>query len=72
MVKVLHLHHFFCTDGLAVDWINDKLYWTDATLKHIEVYDMMSEKRSIVIRTGNLTIPRGIVVDPGKRFVTVT
>ena len=55
------------TDGIAVDWISDKLYWTDASLKHIEVYDQKSGDRKILIETGNETTPRGIVADPCNR-----
>ena len=54
-------------DGLSVDWVNKKLYWTDATLQHIEVYDMPTENRRVLIRTGNTTTPRAIVVDPSTR-----
>lgn len=56
-----------CTDGIAVDWISDKLYWTDARLKHIEAYDQKSGDRKIIIKTGNETVPRGIVGDPCNR-----
>ena len=57
----------FSVDGLSVDWVNGKLYWTDATLKHIEVYDMQTGIRKVLIRTGNTTSPRAIVVDPATR-----
>ena len=57
----------FAVDGLSVDWVNGKLYWTDATLKHIEVYDMQTRIRRVLIRTGNSTTPRAIVVDPATR-----
>ena len=57
----------FTADGLSVDWVNGKLYWTDATLKHIEVYDMQTGIRKVLIRTGNTTSPRAIVVDPATR-----
>ena len=54
-------------DGLSVDWVNRKLYWTDATLQHIEVYDTTTGNRRVLIRTQNTTIPRAIVVDPSTR-----
>ena len=54
-------------DGLSVDWVNEKLYWTDATLQHIEVYDTTNGNRRVLIRTGNTTKPRAIVVDPATR-----
>ena len=57
----------FSVDGLSVDWVNEKLYWTDTTLKQIEVYDMQTGIRKVLIRTGNTTSPRAIVVDPATR-----
>ena len=57
----------FSVDGLSVDWVNEKLYWTDATLKQIEVYDMQAGTRKVLISTGNTTSPRAIVVDPATR-----
>ena len=57
----------FTADGLSVDWVNGKLYWTDVTHKHIEVYDTTTGNRRVLIRTGNTTEPRAIVVDPSTR-----
>ena len=54
-------------DGIAVDWINDKIYWTDADLKHIEVYEPSTKYRKVLLTTGNSAIPRAIVVDPRTR-----
>ena len=53
----------FFTDDLAWDWINQKLYWTDACTVRIEVYDPLNDYRTVLIYTG-LSAPRGIVVDP--------
>ena len=58
---------YFTADGLSVDWVSGKLYWTDVTLQHIEVYDTTTENRRVVIRTGNTTKPRAIVVDPATQ-----
>ena len=55
----------FIAEGLSVDWVNGKLYWTDDTLQRIEVYDTTSENRRVLIRTG--TRPLAIVVDPSTR-----
>ena len=38
-----------CADGIAVDWINAKLYWTDTRNKTVEVLDL-----SRGYRTGGL------------------
>ena len=65
----MYVYHVytFTADGLSVDWVSGKLYWTDATLQHIEVYDTTTENRRVLIRTGNTTKPRAIVVDPSTR-----
>ena len=59
--------HASSADGLAWDWVNRKLYWTDAVDKEIEVIDTLSTHRKLLISTGTLSIPRAIVVDPQKR-----
>ena len=51
--------------GLAVDWITDKLYWTDAKKDRIEVLDLSNSKRTVLISTG-LDQPRGIAVHPTR------
>jgi len=51
--------------GLAVDWINDKLYWTDSRLDRIEVLDLNTNHRTVLVSTG-LDKPRGITVHPTK------
>ena len=70
-IQFAQLHHLpqctFTVDGLSVDWVNEKLYWTDARLQHIEVYDTTTGNHRVLIRTGNTTIPRAIVVDPSTR-----
>lgn len=57
----------FCAEGLAWDWINEKLYWTDYCQDEIEVYDPVSNYRSVLLQTG--TSPYSIVVDPGTGYV---
>lgn len=59
-------------DDVAVDWINDKLYWVDALWARIEVMDISdgsNQERAEVIKLTNHTIPRGIAVDPTSRSV---
>ena len=60
------------TDGLAYDWVTDKLYWTDACTDQIEVYDIANDDRKVLITTGSGSAPRGIVVDPGTGLVVNT
>ena len=57
-------------DGIAVDWINKKLYWTDTGTDMIEVSDFNGTKRLELIKTG-LEEPRAIVVHPALGYVKV-
>lgn len=51
--------------GIAVDWVSDKLYWTDAALGRIYVseFDGSSYSAIITIDEGELT---DVVVHPLK------
>ncbi|KAK6165881.1 hypothetical protein SNE40_022703 [Patella caerulea] len=51
------------TEGLAVDWIGDKLYWVESNLDQIEVADLDGKSRRTLV-AGAMTSPRAIVVDP--------
>lgn len=53
------------TGGIAVDWIHDKLFWTDAGTHRIEVSNLDGTYRKVVIWEG-LEKPRAIVAHPGK------
>lgn len=53
-------------DGLAVDWVSDKLYWADAENSRIEVSDLDGKRRRLLFST-DLDKPRAIVVDPASR-----
>lgn len=53
--------------GLAWDWVNQKLYWTDYCDNDIEVYDPVTRGRRVLFRTG-LSNPYGIVVDPTNGY----
>ena len=50
-------------DGLACDWIGEKIYWTDAETKRIEVSELDGSSRKVLI-WGDLDQPRAIAVDP--------
>ena len=50
-------------DGIAVDWINKLLYWTDTGLNQITV-STFDGKKSVVLIGDNLDEPRAIAVDP--------
>ena len=50
-------------EGIAVDWINKKLYWTDAGTLRIEVADLNGENRLSLVQS-DLWKPRAIAVHP--------
>ena len=60
----LALYFLSFSAGLAVDWINDKLYWTDRDLHRIEEYDLKTSQRRVVITTGTRSTPTGIAAYP--------
>lgn len=51
-------------EGIAVDWVSRRIYWTDSGKDTIEVASLdNSTLRSVLINRG-LVNPRGIAVDP--------
>ncbi len=50
-------------EGVAFDWLTKKLYWVDSGAQRIEVADVTSGNRTVLISTG-LDRPRGLAVDP--------
>lgn len=64
---------FFYSDGLAVDWISNKLYWTDTSFDNIGVLDLTKniQKTLVNITVGDSSVaePRAIVIDPLTRSV---
>ena len=66
--RFTYVYLFDALDDVAVDWINDKLYWTDTVHARIEVADLAdSSMRKVLLQTGGNTLPRAIVVDPRNR-----
>ncbi|KAM5255846.1 LOW QUALITY PROTEIN: pro-epidermal growth factor [Ctenodactylus gundi] len=49
-------------EGLTVDWIGRRFYWTDRGNSVIEGSDLKGKHRQIIIK--NISQPRGIVVHP--------
>ena len=49
--------------GLAIDWITEKLYWTEAAANRIEVSNLDGTMRTVLV-WGDLDKPRDIVVNP--------
>ena len=52
-----------CVGGIAWDWVNQKLYWTDYCDDDIEVYDPVTSVQRVLFDVG-LSEPYAIVVDP--------
>ncbi|KAL5241702.1 hypothetical protein ACI65C_009112 [Semiaphis heraclei] len=55
------------TEGLAIDWINRKIYWTDSGLKRIMAADLNNGTHVTIIANSSLSNPRGIAVHPNRR-----
>lgn len=50
-------------DGMACDWLTNKLYWTDIDLNKIEVVSMVDHHRKVLFWK-DLDQPRAIALDP--------
>ncbi|XP_012944048.1 low-density lipoprotein receptor-related protein 1 [Aplysia californica] len=59
------------TEGVAVDWVADNIYWVESNLDQIEVAKLDGTNRATLVAS-NMTSPRAIVLDPsvGKLFWT--
>uniref|UniRef100_A0AAY4B0L1 EGF-like domain-containing protein n=1 Tax=Denticeps clupeoides TaxID=299321 RepID=A0AAY4B0L1_9TELE len=55
-------------EGLALDWVHNNLYWTDAGDRSISVATADGSKRKVLIDS-DLSEPRAIAVDPGQGFM---
>lgn len=54
-------------DGLAVDWLHDRLYWTDIASRTLETATLDGLNRTILFNASDgLHKPRAIVVDPNE------
>ena len=54
-------------EGVAIDWISRRIYWTDSGKDTIEVASLdNSSMRAVLINKG-LVNPRGIAVDPHQK-----
>lgn len=51
------------SEGLAVDWIGQNLYWVESMLDQIEVATLNGLYRKTLI-AGDIENPRAIVLDP--------
>ena len=51
------------SEGIAIDWVTKKIYWTDSHLKLIGIVNFDGTHGSVLF-SENLDQPRAIVVDP--------
>lgn len=56
-------HTEFSSDGIAVDWLYKKIYWTENSKDKIMVADYDGKKIKTLV-SGDLDDPRAIVADP--------
>ncbi|CAB3983198.1 Very low-density lipo receptor [Paramuricea clavata] len=71
LVKETIITDIRAPDGIAVDWVTGKLYWTDAWERRIEVSDLHGQHRRALI-TSDIDMPRAVVLHPyyGEMFWT--
>ncbi|XP_070804166.1 low-density lipoprotein receptor-related protein 6 isoform X2 [Pituophis catenifer annectens] len=55
-------------DGLACDWLGEKLYWTDSETNRIEVSNLDGSLRKVLFWQ-ELDQPRAIALDPVRGFM---
>ncbi len=52
--------------GLAIDWVSDNIYWTDAETHRVEMTNLDGTKQKTIAET-NLDKPHAIAVDPESK-----
>ena len=69
---ISHLLYFLCSsqtpDGLAVDWLNRNLYWSDSHTSRMEVATLDGRHR-MSLSIDELFKPRGLSVDPTMGYL---
>ena len=58
----------YSVDGMAVDWISNKLYYTDSALDIVAVLDPVHFLYRVLIQAEPSTNLRAIVLDPNTRY----
>ena len=51
------------TEGLAVDWVAENIYWVESNLDIIEVARINGSYRATLI-AGHMSSPRAVALDP--------
>ena len=62
--KTLFRGNFGYVPGLTVDWSSSNLYWTDTSVRSIEVAKADGRYRKTLLKFDADTRPTGIVADP--------
>lgn len=52
-------------EGISIDWVSRNIYWTDSTKDTLEVANLDSKRRKIIVSEG-LVNPRGVAVHPAR------
>ncbi|CAH1782417.1 unnamed protein product [Owenia fusiformis] len=55
-------------EGIAVDWLNNHIYWTDILLRQIFVSNTDGSRQHILFQK-DLEKPRGIAIDPIEKYM---
>lgn len=66
--KVEIINDVITPDGLACDWITNKLYWTDSETNRIEVATIEGKYRKVLFWT-DIDQPRAIALVPSEGFL---
>lgn len=53
-------------EGVAVDWVSRRIYWTDSKKDTIEASSIENSENRVIIISDDLINPRGIAVDPSR------
>ena len=61
--KTLIMDEVVNVEGVAIDWIGRKMYWTTYKSETIEVATLDGKYKKVLINAG-LEYPRGMAVDP--------
>ncbi|XP_072034880.1 low-density lipoprotein receptor-related protein 2-like isoform X2 [Amphiura filiformis] len=54
--------------GLGIDWVGRKMYWTDSDKDMIEVAELNGTNRRVLYHKG-MALPRAIAIDPRDKFL---
>ena len=52
---------------IALDWVTNNLYWTESIGGNIEVLDLDTMERAVILNVGHGSTPHGVAVDPSTR-----